>query len=140
MIPVTHTFSIDDASIEWRFMRASGPGGQHVNKVSTAVQLRYTLPPPETLPDGVHARVIQLAGNRITDNGILILDARRYRSQDRNRQDAMEKLVTLLGTALTLPQQRKNTHPTPASRQRRLDTKHRRGILKRLRKTIPYED
>ena len=139
MIPITPTVSIDETAIEWQFVRSSGPGGQNVNKVSTAVQLRYTLPEAYTLPDGTHARLIRLAGKRITEGGILILNARRFRSQERNRQDAMEKLVTLIRRALKLPRPRTKTRPTCASQQRRLEAKQRRGIIKSLRKAVIHD-
>ena len=139
MIPITPTYSIDETAIEWQFIRASGPGGQNVNKVATAVQLRFTLPDARTFPDGAHARLVRLAGNRITEGGILILSARRFRSQERNRQDAMAKLVTLIRTALEPPRPRKKTRPTPASQQRRLEAKQRRSIIKRLRSAVTQD-
>lgn len=139
MIPITPTYFIDEAAIEWQFIRASGPGGQNVNKVATAVQLRYTLPEAHTFPEGAKARLLCLAGKRITESGILILNARRFRSQERNRQDAMEKLVTLIRTALEPPRPRKKTRPTRASRQRRIEVKQRRSVIKRLRRTVTHD-
>ncbi|HIB54018.1 MAG TPA: aminoacyl-tRNA hydrolase [Nitrospirales bacterium] len=139
MIQITPTCSIDETSIEWQFIRASGPGGQNVNKVATAVQLRYTLPEARMFPDGAHARLVRLGGSRVTEGGVLILNARRFRSQERNRQEAMAKLVTLIRTALEPPRPRKKTRPTRASQQRRLEAKQRRSIIKRLRGAVTHE-
>ena len=139
MIPITPTYSIDETAIEWQFIRESGPGGQNVNKVATAVQVRFQLPDARTFPDGAHARLVRLAGNRITEGGVLILNARRFRSQERNRQDAMAKLATLIRTALEPPRPRKKTRPTHAAQQRRLEAKQRRSIIKRLRSAVTQD-
>jgi ribosome-associated protein len=131
---------IDESEIQIVFMRASGPGGQNVNKVSSAVQLRFDVLASPSLPAEVKPRLVKLAGSRMTDEGVLILEAKRYRTQEQNRQDAIERLVELITRALYVPRPRRKTHPSAASRQRRLDSKHRHGQLKRQRRTsIPEE-
>jgi ribosome-associated protein len=124
---------IPEDELQWRFIRASGPGGQNVNKVSTAAQLRFDAANSPTLPEDVRTRLMRLAGRRMTGEGWLLIDARRYRSQARNRQDAIERLIELIRKAAEKPTPRKRTQPTPASKQRRLESKRRRGDIKRLR-------
>jgi ribosome-associated protein len=141
MIYITRTIAIDEREIHQEFIRASGPGGQNVNKVSTAVQLRFDVGHSPSLPDGVRERLMRLAGRRITDEGILIIDARRFRTQERNRQDAIDRLVALIRKAAEKPKPRRKTRPPLISKRRRLETKRRRGETKRLRRTIsPPED
>ena len=137
MIQITERITIDEREIKEEFVRASGPGGQNVNKVSTAVKLRFNVAKSPSLPHEVKERLIRLAGKRMTEKGVLVIDARRFRTQERNRQDARERLVRLIESASEIPKRRKKTRPTSTSRQRRLDEKHRRGEIKRMRKTIP---
>jgi ribosome-associated protein len=127
---------IDESELEERFVRASGPGGQKVNKVATAVQLRFDVARSPSLPDEVRARLVKLAGRRVTDEGVLVIDARRYRTQEQNRRDARERLVALIERAFAAPRPRKATRPTRASKERRLASKERRGRVKRSRGRI----
>ena len=140
MIHVTRGISIDEAEIREEFVRASGPGGQNVNKVATAVQLRFDVAGSQSLPDDVKARLVKLAGRRMTDGGVLVIDARRFRRQDRNRDDAMVRLIELVRKAATKPKTRRKTVPTAASRRRRLDAKRQRGQTKQLRQQVGSED
>jgi len=133
MIEVNERVSIDEAEIEERFVLASGPGGQNVNKVATAVQLRFDVRRSPNLPEEVRARLLTLAGRRVNAEGVLVIDARRYRSQERNRADARARLVALIDAACRVPVRRRPTRPTVASRHRRMDAKTRRGSIKRLR-------
>jgi ribosome-associated protein len=136
MIQVTHNISIDDGEIQEEFIRSSGPGGQNVNKVATAVQLRFNVANSPSLSDDVRQRLILLASSRITEDGILIINAQRFRTQRRNRQDAMERLVELIRKAAQKPKVRRKTRPTLASEMRRLETKQRRARTKKLRQSI----
>ncbi|MBK9303490.1 MAG: aminoacyl-tRNA hydrolase [bacterium] len=133
MIEVTPDIRIAEDELSFSFVRASGPGGQNVNKVSTAVQLRFDAANSPNLPEAVRARALRLAGRRATTEGVIVLDARRHRTQERNRQDAVERLVALLQRAAELPKPRTSTKPTRASRIKRLDDKRRRAAVKRAR-------
>ncbi len=139
MLHITADIAIADEEVSLRFVRSSGPGGQNVNKVATAVQLRFDAAGSPSLPADVRARLIRLAGRRLTEDGILLIDARRFRTQARNRQDALERLKGLIRRAAEKPKPRKKTRPTRASRQRRLDDKRHRGETKRLRRPVAEE-
>jgi len=136
MIRITRGISIDEGEIRTEFIRASGPGGQNVNKVSTAVKLRFDAAGSASLPEDVRRRLIKLAGRRATDEGVVVIDARRYRTQERNRQDATERLIALIRKAADRPKRRRRTKPTAASKRRRLEAKRRRSQTKRLRRQV----
>ena len=140
MIRVNAEIELDEREIKEDFVRASGPGGQNVNKVSTAVQLRFDVARSPSLPEPVRERLIVLAGRRLTQDGVLILSAERYRSQRRNRDDALERLIELIREACEVDKPRRPTRPTLASKKRRLDSKQRRGETKKLRGSKPGTD
>lgn len=132
-IAVTDRLHILKDDLSEDFIRASGPGGQNVNKVSTAVQLRFDLSGNETLPQDVKSRAARLAGSRLTLNGEIVLQADRFRTRERNREDALERLLDLLRKATEKPKPRKATKPTLGSKKRRLDAKKQRGQIKKMR-------
>jgi ribosome-associated protein len=140
MIEITPTLSIDEAEIEESFVRASGPGGQHVNTTSSAVQLRFDARRSRSLPDAVALRLMKLAGSRLTLEGVIVIAAQNHRSQQRNREDALQRLVELIRRAAEVPRARKATRPTKASKERRLDAKVRRSSIKSNRRAKPAEE
>ena len=139
LIQVTPDISIDEREIDERFIRASGPGGQNVNKVSSAVQIRFDARNSPSLPDDVRVRLMRLAGSRLTNDGVIIITAERFRTQERNRVDAVERLSALIAKATEVPKPRRKTRPTLASKRQRLDSKKRRAAIK-SRRGAPRED
>lgn len=139
MLRITSRIQLDEREIRERFIRASGPGGQNVNKTSSAVQLRFHVAGSPSLPEAVRQRLLRLGGARVDKRGVLTIEARRYRDQSRNRDDALERLVKLVRKAAEPPAPRRRTAPPPASRQRRLDHKRMRSELKQSRRPDPDE-
>src|SRR5476651_2317450 len=129
-IQITPYIAIPDEELEWKFIRSSGPGGQNVNKVASAVQLRFLLPMNSSLPVAVRNRLRRLAGQKLNDDGTILISARSERSQEQNRRDALDRLAQLIQAAMIEPKIRKKTRPTRASKERRIDSKKRRGNTK----------
>jgi ribosome-associated protein len=136
MIEISPSLQIDERELQIDFIRASGPGGQNVNKVATAVQLRFDVR-ASSLPEEVKARLIRLAGNRITAEGVLLIEAKRFRTQEQNRADAIQRFVELVRRSLVRPRPRKKTKPTKAAREERLKVKKKRGEIKKMRQRSP---
>jgi ribosome-associated protein len=133
MIAITADLTLDEREISETFIRASGPGGQNVNKVASAAQLRFDVGASPSLPEPVKARLARLAGQRLTQDGVIVITARRFRSQERNREDARERLVALIRRAAEPPRPRRKTRPSAAQREARLSAKGRRARVKQLR-------
>lgn len=140
MIEITPRIAISEDELEFAFVRASGPGGQNVNKVSSAVQLRFSVTGSPSLPGGVKTRLAQLAGRRLTQDGVIVIQAQRFRTQERNREDAIARLVELIQAATVVAPPRRPTRPTRGSQERRLAAKGRRGEVKNLRQRKPDLD
>ena len=140
MIRVTPSISIAERELEEHFIRAPGPGGQNVNKLASAVELRFDVRRSQSLPEDVRARLERLAGSRLTRDGVLVIDAHRHRTQARNRQDARARLIELIRRAAVAPRPRRATKPTAGARERRLESKKRRAAIKGLRQSKPALD
>lgn len=139
MIRITDSLSLDEDDLVWSYMRASGPGGQNVNKVSTAAELRFDVA-RAFLPEDLKTRLRPLAGRQLTADGVLVITAQEHRSQERNRETALAKLIALLRKAAQRPKRRIATRPTKASKTRRLDAKSRRSTTKKLRSPTSFQD
>jgi ribosome-associated protein len=140
MLEITPTIALDESELTEEFVRATGPGGQNVNKVATAVQLRFDAAHSPSLPDDVRARLTRLAGQRMTEDGMLLIIAKRYRTQVQNRADAREQLSELIRKATIRPKLRRKTKPTFASQQQRIESKQRRGAIKRTRRSTSQDE
>jgi ribosome-associated protein len=139
MLQISPTLAIPDQELEERFVRSSGPGGQNVNKVSTAVELRFDVARSPSLPEAVRERLLARRDRRITDDGVLVLSAQRFRTQDRNREDARERLAAVIVAALSAPKKRVATKPTKGSKERRLGAKRERSTVKRHRSASGWD-
>lgn len=140
VIPITPEIALEDGELRFEFIRASGPGGQKVNKSSTAVQLRFDVLHSPGLPEEVRSRLIGIAGRRLSEEGILVIEAKRFRSQDRNRQDAVDRLTALIRQAARKPRRRRPTRPSTAARERRVRKKKQRSAIKQQRSRRDFHD
>lgn len=136
MIHITPTLAIDESEVVLDFVHASGPGGQNINKVATAVQLRFDVRNTTSLPEGVRERLARLAGRRMSKDGVLVIEARQHRTQTRNREEAIDRLVALIRRAAEKPKERRRSRPSRAARERRLESKRRRAQMKRMRHRV----
>lgn len=134
MLQITESIQIEESELQFEFIRASGPGGQNVNKVATAVQLRFDVPNSPSLDPDIKGRLIQLAGRRVSADGVLVLEARRFRTQEANREDAIRKFIELVRKAAEKPKVRRKTRPTKTSQEDRIKEKKKRGEVKKLRR------
>jgi ribosome-associated protein len=137
---ISAIFILPDSELNIDFVRASGPGGQNINKVASAAQLRFDVRNSPSLSDEVKSRLIKLAGSKMTTAGVLLIEAKRYRTQEQNRADAEERLVTLIQKALIMPKRRRPTRPSMASKAKRIDSKKQRGEIKRMRQSQKNQD
>ena len=138
MIQITSTLKIDERELQFEYIRASGPGGQNVNKVATAVQLRFNIS-DSSLPDNIKSRLIKLAGKKITNDGVLVIEAKRFRTQEQNREDALHRFVELVYRSTKKPKSRIKTKPTKASREKRIKVKKQRGEIKKSRQNRSFD-
>lgn len=138
MIEITPTFSIDESDLQFAFVRSSGPGGQNVNKVATAVQLRFDVE-NSSLPEDARQRLKHLAGRRMSDEGVLLIESRKFRTQEQNRENALNRLIVLMRRAFEQPKARVRTRPTAASQEKRLKEKKQRGNIKKLRQERSFD-
>jgi ribosome-associated protein len=140
VIPITPEIALDERELRFEFIRASGPGGQKVNKSSTAVQLRFDVLRSPNLPEEVRNRLMAIAGRRLSEEGILVIEAKRFRSQDQNRQDAVDRLIALIRQAVRKPRRRRPTRPGAAARERRVRKKKQRSAIKQQRHRQDFND
>ena len=138
MLEITPSLKIDERELQLEFVRASGPGGQNINKVATAVQLRFDIR-AASLPEDVKNRLVSLAGKRVTNEGVMMIEARKFRTQEKNRDDAIQRFVELVRKAAVKPKARRRTKPTLASKEKRLKAKKERGEIKKIRQSKSYE-
>jgi len=138
MLEITPSLNIDERELQLEFVRASGPGGQNVNKVATAVQLRFDVR-ASSLPEDIKNRLVSIAGKRVTNEGVMMIEARKFRTQEKNRDDAIQRFVELVRKAAVKPKTRRRTKPTLASKEKRLKAKKERGEIKKIRQSKSYE-
>ncbi len=139
MLEITPTIQIDERELQFEYVRASGPGGQNVNKVATAVQLRFDIANSPSLASDIKGRLIRLAGKRVNADGVLVIEARRFRTQEANREDAIRRFVELVQRSSVVPKKRLKTNPTRSSREKRLKEKKNRAEVKKIRQDRSYE-